>query len=79
MDQAAVVKRHASINGAPVKGKPFLVCYKCHSIYHYRLHRNLFMRYVLFFLPIKVYFCGHCLKNRYILITDKEELKYQPV
>ena len=59
--------------------KPSLKCYKCSTVYHYRIKRNWFLKYVLFFLPIKIYFCGHCVKNRYILLSDKRETKYNPV
>jgi len=79
MEQLAVAKKHGLINGAPVKKKPSLRCYKCHTIYHYRQYPNWILRNVLFFLPIKVYFCAYCVKYRYILITDKEVLKYEPV
>jgi hypothetical protein len=62
-----------------VEGKPHLRCYKCATIYHYRIRRNWLLKYVLFFLPIKIYFCGHCAKNRYILLTNKGEARYKPV
>jgi len=79
IDQPTLAKKPAPLNGAAVKGKPSLVCHKCHSLYQYRVERNWVLRNVLFFLPIKVFFCARCLKNRYILLTDEEELKYDPV
>jgi hypothetical protein len=59
--------------------KPDLKCYKCSTVYHYRIKRNWFVKYFLFFLPIKIYFCGRCVKNRYLLLTDKGERRYKPV
>ena len=59
--------------------KPALKCYKCAGPYHYRIKRSWFLKYIFFFLPIKIYFCGRCVKNRYILLTNKEETKYRPV
>jgi len=60
-------------------GKPYLRCYKCAAAYHYRVRRNWFLKYVLFFLPIKIYFCGHCVKKRYVLLTNRGETMYKPV
>ena len=59
--------------------KPHLRCHKCSMMYHYRVPKNWLLRNVLFFLPIKVFFCARCLKNRYVFLTDREESKYQPV
>ena len=64
---------------AVYSNKPHLRCYKCSTVYHYRIKRGWFLKYVLFFLPIKIYFCGRCVKNRYLLLTDKGEARYKPV
>jgi DNA-directed RNA polymerase subunit RPC12/RpoP len=45
-------------------------CPKCGAPHHYRLHRNWFIKYVLFFLPIGHYFCAKCSKGFYIIKKD---------
>ncbi len=59
--------------------KPLLKCRKCGTGYHYKVPVNGFLKAVLFFLPIKSYFCARCLKTRYHIISTKEEKKYKPV
>lgn len=59
--------------------KPYLRCSKCATMYHYRVKRGWFLKYVLFFLPVKIYFCARCVKKRYVLLTDKAETRYMPV
>ena len=54
--------------------KKILRCSKCSAPYHFEKPRNWFGRNVLFFIPLKRYFCAKCLKDRYRLIT-KEQLK----
>ncbi|MDR3695244.1 hypothetical protein [Mucilaginibacter sp.] len=66
-------------NKAFYPDKPYLRCYKCATVYHYRIRRNWFLKNVLFFLPVKIYFCGHCVKKRYILLTDRGETRYKLV
>jgi hypothetical protein len=78
MENFTVPKRKGTSHQA-YAARPHLRCYKCSTVYHYRIKRNWFLKHVLFFLPIKIYFCGHCVKNRYILLTDKGETKYRPV
>jgi len=78
MENLAMKKRKGTYHQA-YASKPSLKCYKCSTVYHYRIRRNWFLKYVLFFLPIKIYFCGHCVKSRYILLSDKKETKYNPV
>jgi hypothetical protein len=78
MEAVVTAKKHEAVNGSVVS-KPYLRCHKCHTPFHYRVYPNWIFRNVLFFMPIKVYFCARCLKNRYILITNKEERKFEPV
>lgn len=59
--------------------KPLLKCSKCSTAYHYKAPLNWFFRNLLFFVPIKAYFCARCVKIRYRLISKKEEKKYRPV
>lgn len=59
--------------------KPILKCYKCGTPYHYKIKRNWLLRNVLFFLPVKTFFCGKCVKKRYVMITDDELSKYKRV
>jgi len=59
--------------------KQYLVCGKCRAIYHFAIPQSWFMRKVLFFLPVKIYFCAKCNRRRYVWITDAEEAKYEKV
>jgi len=79
MQNVAIGKKLSAMDEATAARKPSLKCYKCNSVYHYRLRRNWFFKNLLFFLPFKIYFCGHCVKKRYLLLTDKQEMKYKPV
>lgn len=49
-------------------------CRKCGSSYHFQLHRNWFVKKVLFFLPLRIYFCAKCQKTRYVLVKKKSEV-----
>jgi len=79
MENISVSKKSSKLNGGYALSKPSLRCYKCSTVFHYRIRRGWFLKYVLFFLPIKIYFCGHCVKNRYILLSNRNETKYNPV
>jgi hypothetical protein len=79
MENITIIKRLSAEDRTIATAKPSLRCYRCHTVYHYRIKRHWFVKYVLFFLPVKIYFCGHCVKERYILLTDKGETKYKPV
>jgi hypothetical protein len=59
--------------------KPFLRCGKCGAVFHFSIKKNWLLRNVLFFLPIKLYFCAKCLKTRYLWVTDKQAHKYHRV
>jgi hypothetical protein len=56
-----------------------LICRKCGTPYHFKKPRNWFGRNVLFFLPLKRFFCAKCLENRYRFITDKQLEDYHKV
>jgi hypothetical protein len=60
-------------------GKPVLRCNKCSAIYHYQVKRDWIFRYILFFLPVKTYFCAKCAKRRNVWINDKKAAEYEPV
>jgi len=59
-----------------------LKCPVCSAVFYTRVKRNWFIKNALFFLPIKVYYCDHCEKNVYVLVSEKlsedEILKYKP-
>ncbi len=59
--------------------KEFLRCHKCSAPFHYEKTRNWFGRNLLFFLPVRVFFCAKCLKNPYVLISDKKLKTYHKV
>jgi hypothetical protein len=59
--------------------KPWLRCRKCSSVYHYKVPVNWFLSGVLFFLPIKAFFCARCLTVRHHIMTSKTLRKYKPV
>ncbi len=63
----------------PDNEKPLLKCSKCKTVYHYKVPLNWFFKNILFFIPIKTYFCAHCLKVRYRFMTSKKERKYASV
>lgn len=79
MDNFVVIKGLSAEEKGISLSKPSLRCYRCHSVYHYRIRRGWFLKYVLFFLPIKIYFCGHCVATRYRLLTNKGETRYKLV
>lgn len=41
-------------------------CPRCGHYFQYRMPRSFVVRYLLFFLPLSKYFCGNCLKSRYV-------------
>jgi len=57
--------------------KPFMHCRRCSQPFHYKMPRNWFGRNLLFFLPIKRYFCAKCLKPRYRILTSAQERNFQ--
>jgi len=59
--------------------KPILRCKKCLTEFHFQKNRNWFGRTFLSFLPVRVYFCAKCLKNRYLFITKKQAAKYKRI
>jgi|GEM_PF-2179026 len=59
--------------------KKTLKCYKCSAPLHFQKKRNWFGRNLLFYLPIKRYFCARCLKDRYRLITTEKLKQYHKV
>ncbi|WP_345213253.1 hypothetical protein [Mucilaginibacter gynuensis] len=59
--------------------KPELTCRKCNIPFHYPLQRNWIGRNVLFFLPIRVFFCARCLISRQLWLTNTEYRKYKRV
>ena len=52
-------------------------CPKCASKYEYEVKRNWVLRYLLFFLPIKIFFCLNCMQSNYLLfpktVREKQE------
>ncbi len=59
--------------------KPLLKCHKCGTVFHFQIPRGFVLRQILFFLPIKIYFCARCKKQRFLWITDQQANKYQKV
>ncbi|WP_157799087.1 hypothetical protein [Mucilaginibacter auburnensis] len=47
-----------------------LTCPACHQAFHHRTKRSWFMKYVLYFLPFRVYFCDRCDKDVYVLFRE---------
>jgi len=47
-------------------------CSKCGTPFHFKMRRNWFIKRVLFFLPIKKYFCARCKKSSYIFARQDE-------
>jgi hypothetical protein len=79
VDHPPLTKEKATVNNMIQPEKPYLCCHQCRSMFQFCVRPNWMVRNLLFFLPVKVYFCARCVKNRYILITDKEEQRYHPV
>jgi len=53
----------------PIKKKRVAYhCPICCEPSHLKLHRNWFLKYVLFFMPIRKYFCPGCEKPYYVNI-----------
>jgi len=48
------------------KEKPTRCCPRCGHYFQYRMPRPFIIKYLLFFLPLSKYFCGYCLKSRYV-------------
>jgi hypothetical protein len=59
--------------------KEVLRCPSCSAILHYEKPRNWIGRNILFFIPLRVYFCAKCLKTKHMLITDKKLEAYHKV
>lgn len=59
--------------------KKYLTCRKCGSVFHFVIPRGWFLKNVLFFLPIKTYFCAKCTKTRYVWITNAKEAEYEKI
>jgi hypothetical protein len=59
--------------------KPYLRCNKCNAVYHFPIRKNWITGGLLFFLPIKIYFCAKCAKNRYVWITDEKAAMFHRV
>ena len=45
---------------------PHRRCPRCGRYFQYRMPRPFIIKYLLFFLPLSKYFCGYCLKSRYV-------------
>jgi len=50
--------------------KSSLKCPVCAGNFDYRVKRNWILRYIFFFIPVKIYCCGECKKNVYIVVKD---------
>jgi hypothetical protein len=55
-----------------------LICPLCGGVFHHKVRRNWFLRYALYFIPVKIYFCKRCDKNVYVLIKDQPRLSDKP-
>lgn len=44
---------------------PYPRCWKCNTQYHYQIPRPWVVKNLLFFLPVRKYFCPHCVTSRY--------------
>ncbi len=42
-------------------------CRKCGTQFHYQVPRGFVLKYVLGFLPLRIYFCPKCVTNRYVM------------
>ncbi len=49
-------------------------CRKCQTDFHYQVPRGFFLKTVVGFLPIRIYWCPRCTKNRYVWVKDKSLL-----
>ena len=68
-----------SVQSAYMMNKPLLRCPKCSTEFHFEKPRNWVGRNVLFFLPVRKFFCAKCLKDHYLIMTDQELQHYQRV
>jgi len=48
-------------------------CPICCEPSHLKVHRNWFLKYVLFFLPVRKYFCAGCRRQFYINIHTAQK------
>lgn len=46
-------------------------CRKCNTDYHYQVPRGFFLKNILGFLPIRIYWCPRCVTNRYVWVKEK--------
>lgn len=60
-----------------------LRCPQCTQVFQSRVRRNWILRNLLFFIPVKIYFCSICDKNVYLILLDKmpekETLHFKPL
>jgi hypothetical protein len=54
-------------------------CHKCGAVFHFPIKKPWVLEYLLFFLPIRIYFCAKCNKSRYLLQTIKEANEFHRV
>ncbi len=45
-------------------------CRKCNADFHYQIPRGTILKKLLWFLPIRIYWCPKCMKNRYVWIKN---------
>lgn len=45
-------------------------CWRCQEIMNTRVKRNFLLRTLLFWLPVKVFFCAKCVSKRYVIQRD---------
>jgi len=58
--------------------KSTLTCPICGGAFHHRVKRNWFLKHALYFVPIKIYHCGGCEKDVYVLFKDQSGLLDKP-
>lgn len=49
------------------RANQYPVCKRCKCQMDTRIRRSAFVKNVLFWLPLKKYFCTSCLKGRYVM------------
>lgn len=49
-------------------------CRKCSAIFHYQIPRPFILKHILGFLPIRIYWCPKCKKNRYVWIDTSPKM-----
>ena len=48
-------------------------CKKCSNTFHYQVPRGFLLKNIFGFVPIKIYWCPYCKRERYVWVNRKKD------